>query len=110
MVLFDNSKLFRDIAQNKSISRGAALNGISQSAASQHIHDLEKRLGISLLDRATRPLTLTPGGKLYFELCRDVLRQEEEFRAALDQLKVQVEGSARVASIYSIGLSEMSRL
>ncbi len=109
-MIFDNSKLFRDIAQTRSISRGAAQNGISQSAASQHIHDLEKRLGISLLDRTTRPLALTPGGKLYFELCRDILRQEEEFRAALDQLKVQVEGSARVASIYSIGLSEMSRL
>ena len=63
-VLFDNSKLFRDIAQTKSMSRGAAHNGISQSAASQHIHELEKRLGISLLDRTTRPLTLTAAGKL----------------------------------------------
>src|SRR5579862_2484868 len=110
MVLFDNSKLFRDIAQNRSISRGASQNGISQSAASQHIHDVEKRLGIPLLDRSRRPVALTPGGKLYFDLCRDVLRQEEEFQAALDGLKAQVEGSVRVASIYSIGLSEMSRL
>jgi LysR family transcriptional regulator, transcriptional activator of the cysJI operon len=110
LVLFDNSKLFRDIAQAKSISRGATQNGISQSAASQHIHELEKKLGISLLDRTTRPLTLTTAGKFYFDLCRDVLRREEEFRAALDELKARVEGSVRVASIYSIGLSEMSRL
>lgn len=110
LVLFDNSKLFRDIAQTKSVSRGAAHNEISQSAASQHIHELEKRLGTSLLDRTTRPLTLTAAGKLYFDLCRDVLRREDEFQAALDELKARVEGEVRVASIYSIGLSEMSRL
>ena len=110
LVLFDNSKLFRDIAQTKSVSRGAAQNGISQSAASQHIQELERKLGMPLLDRATRPLALTAAGRLYFDLCRDVLRREEEFQAALDEFKAQVEGAVRVASIYSIGLSEMSRL
>src|SRR6266850_2108525 len=110
LVLFDNSKLFRDIAQAKSLSRGASQNGISQSAASQHLQELERKLGITLLDRTTRPLTLTTAGKLYFELCRDVLRREEEFEAALDELKGRVEGEVRVVSIYSIGLSEMSRL
>jgi len=109
-VLFHDSKLFRDIAQFRSVSRGATQNGISQSAASQHLHELEKKLGISLLDRTTRPLTLTLAGKLYFDLCRDALRREEEFQAALDELKARVEGEVRVASIYSIGLSEMSRL
>jgi len=110
LVLFDNSKLFRDIAQSKSISRGASQNGISQSAASQHLQELERKLGMPLLDRATRPLALTAAGRLYFDLCRDVLRREEEFQAALDEFKAQVEGAVRVASIYSIGLSEMSRL
>jgi len=86
------------------------MNGISQSAATQHIQELEKRLGVQLLDRSTRPLGLTPGGKLYADLCRDVLRREEDFAAALDEIKAEAEGTVRVASIYSIGLSEMSRL
>jgi DNA-binding transcriptional LysR family regulator len=86
------------------------MNGISQSAATQHIQELEKRLGVQLLDRSTRPLGLTQGGKLYAELCRDVLRREEDFVAALDEIKTDAEGTVRVASIYSIGLSEMSRL
>src|ERR1700684_2441881 len=86
------------------------MNGISQSAATQHIQELEKRLGVQLLDRSTRPLGLTPGGKLYFELCRDVLRREEDFAAALDEIKAEAEGTVRVASIYSIGLSDMPRL
>ncbi|MEX2264033.1 MAG: LysR family transcriptional regulator [Bryobacteraceae bacterium] len=109
-MLFDSSRLFRDIVVFRSISRGAAENGISQSAASQQVHDLERRLGVALLDRGTRPFTLTPAGELYHALCRDVIRREEEFQAALDSLKSVVQGDVRVASIYSIGLSEMTRL
>jgi DNA-binding transcriptional LysR family regulator len=109
-VSHESLKLFRDIAQNRSFSRGAALNGVSQSAASQHVQDLEKTLGTMLLDRSTRPLAVTPAGKLYEDFCRDVLRRKEEFEAALDRLKQEVEGTVRVASIYSIGLSEMAQL
>jgi DNA-binding transcriptional LysR family regulator len=109
-VLFDNLKLFRDIAQNKSVSRGASLNGISQSAASQYLQELERRMEVALLDRTTRPLALTPAGKLFYDLCRDALRREEQFQVQLENLKGLAEGTVRVASIYSIGLSEMSRL
>ena len=103
-------KLFRDIVQSRSVSRGAAMNGISQSAASQHLQELERRLDIELLDRSVRPLEVTPAGRLYYELCRDVIRREEEFQAAFEQLKTSVDGLVRVASIYSIGLSEMTHL
>jgi LysR family transcriptional regulator, transcriptional activator of the cysJI operon len=109
-VIFEECKLFRDVAHAKSLSRAAQLNGISQSAATQHIQELEKRLGTSLLDRSTRPLGLTDAGRLYAELCRDVLRREEDFTAALDDIRGSAEGTVRVATIYSIGLSEMARL
>ncbi len=107
---FDSLILFRDIVQTKSLSRGAELNGISPSAASQQLHELEKGLGVSLLDRSTRPLSLTAAGKLYHDLCRDVLRRNDEFRVALDELRIDIEGTVRIASIYSIGLSEMSQV
>ncbi|HTP89036.1 MAG TPA: LysR family transcriptional regulator [Bryobacteraceae bacterium] len=103
-------RLYRDIATSRSFSQGAAQNGVSQSFASQQIRQLERSLGIALLDRSTRPLSVTSAGKLYLELCRDVLRRDEEFRAALDQLKAEVDGTVRVAAIYSVGLSEMSEL
>jgi DNA-binding transcriptional LysR family regulator len=109
-MVFSDCKLFRDIAQNRSMSRGAASNGISQSAASQYVQELERRMGATLIDRSTRPIALTHAGKLYFDLCKDVLRREEEFEASLEQLTRSIEGTVRVASIYSIGLSEMSRL
>ncbi|MGH9720396.1 MAG: LysR family transcriptional regulator [Bryobacteraceae bacterium] len=108
--MLDSIKLFRDIAQAKSVSKGAAENGISQSAASQHLQELERKLGVKLLNRTTRPVTPTEAGKLYLDFCRDVLRRQDQFLADLDRLKPRVEGLVRVASIYSIGLSEMSRL
>ncbi len=104
------AKLFKEISQTRSISRAAAHCGISQSAATQHVQEVERRLGLPLVDRSTRPLALTDAGKIYAEYCRDILRREEQFLVSLQQLKGAAEGAVRVASIYSIGLSEMSRL
>ncbi|MGO9230942.1 MAG: LysR family transcriptional regulator [Bryobacteraceae bacterium] len=103
-------RLFKEIAATGSMSKGAKLCGVTQSAATQHVQEIERRLGVPLLDRSQRPLELTAAGKLYADFCRDVLRQEDEFQLALGRLKQVVEGTVRVASIYSIGLSEMSRL
>jgi len=103
-------KLFKDIAQTRRVSRGARMNGVSQSAASQHLQDLERRLGLTLLDRSRRPLVLTDAGKLYLEMCRKVLQSWEEFQVALEEVRREVEGTVRIAAIYSVGLSEMSQL
>jgi LysR family transcriptional regulator, transcriptional activator of the cysJI operon len=103
-------QLFKDIAQQRSVSRGAEANGISQSAASQYLLEAEKEIGLPLLDRRTRPLALTEAGELYLDMCRDVLRRREEFTTAVGHLRVEVEGTVRVASIYSVGLSELAQL
>ena len=104
------ARLFREISQTRSISRAAHHCGVSQSAATQHVQEVERRLGLALIDRSTRPLVLTEAGKLYADFCRDVLRREEQFLLTLERLKGDAEGIVRVASIYSIGLSEISRL
>jgi DNA-binding transcriptional LysR family regulator len=83
---------------------------VSQSAATQHVQEVEKRLGVALFDRSKRPLGLTGAGKLYAEFCREVLERKEEFDLALERLKTEVDSTVRVASIYSVGLSEMGRL
>lgn len=106
----DSLKLFRDIAQTRSFSRAAAMNGFSQSAASQQVQELERSLGATLLDRSRRPLVVTPAGQLYAEFCRDVLRRRVELEEALGLLKHEPSGTVRVASIYSVGLSEMVEL
>ena len=92
------------------MSKGAEHCGVSQSAATQHVQEVERRLGVTLLDRTRRPLELTVAGRIYADFCRDVLRREEEFARELEGVKGEVEGAVRVASIYSTGLSEMSHL
>jgi DNA-binding transcriptional LysR family regulator len=106
----DHLKLFRDIAHARSVSRGAQAGGVSQSAASQHLQETERALGVTLLDRSTRPLTLTKAGQLYYEFCRDVLRRRQEFDETLDRLRGREQGAVRVAAIYSVGISDMARL
>jgi DNA-binding transcriptional LysR family regulator len=107
---FWDLRLFKEIAVTRSMSKGATHCGVSQSAASQHVQEVERRLGVTLFDRSKRPLELTPAGQRYQEFCRDVLRREEELGLALESLKGAEQGAVRVASIYSIGLSELSRL
>jgi DNA-binding transcriptional LysR family regulator len=109
-VVFEHLSLFRDIVRERSVSRGALLNGVSQSAASQHLRELEERLGTLLLDRSTRPFTVTPAGRLYQDLCRDVLQRFEEFSVSIEALKMEVEGTVRIASIYSVGISEIAQM
>lgn len=106
----DHLQLFRDIAQTRSISRGAELNGLTQSAASQAVQELERRLGVQLLDRSRRPLNVLPAGQLLFDFAREVLRRRQDLLAQLEELKHERHGLVRVAAIYSVGLSEMARL
>jgi DNA-binding transcriptional LysR family regulator len=109
-VTLANLRLIRDVAHTRSISKAARLNEISQSAASQALQELERELGAELFDRKTRPLTVTPAGKLYLDYCRDVLRRQDELEASLQLLKNRANGVARLAAIYSVGLSEMSQI
>ncbi len=109
LVSLENFKIFKDIAQTKRFSRGAAMNGISQSAASQLIQQLERRLGVPLFDRSKRPLELTRSGQIYYEACREILSRYEEAEAEIEALKEEGSGSVRLACIYSIGLHEMAR-
>jgi DNA-binding transcriptional LysR family regulator len=103
-------QLFRDIATTRSVSKGADLNKVSQSAASQFLQDVEQEFDSVLLDRSTRPLRVTESGRLYLEMCRDILHRQEQFQSELGDLKARVNGVVRVASIYSVGLSELSQL
>ena len=82
---FAQIQLFRDIVQSRSISRGAAMNGVTQSAASQALQELERQLGDQLLDRSHRPLEVLPAGRLFYDFAREVLRRQQEFAALLEE-------------------------
>ena len=63
---FESLKVFCDVAQQRSFSQAAQANDVTQSAASQVVSQLEKRMGVQLIDRSTRPLQLTPLGQTYY--------------------------------------------
>jgi LysR family transcriptional regulator, transcriptional activator of the cysJI operon len=109
-VNYSSIKLFKDIAHTKSVSKAAELNDVGQSAASQQLQDLEREIGSALVDRSKRPILLTLAGDLFADFCRRALREREELETALAALRQDAGGVVRVASIYSIGLSEMAQL
>ena len=109
-VSFSELQLFKEIAANRSMSEGCC------PLWSEPVRCYPARPGGGTAPgrgavRPQRPpLGLTDAGKLYAEFCRDVLNRQEQFELALERMKSEVESAVRVASIYSIGLSEMGRL
>jgi len=108
-VNLDTLRLYCDVVRLRSFSRAAAASGVSQSAASQAVQQLEAELDATLLDRSRRPLEPTAEGRGFYDACRGLLTGFEKARAALAASRQRVEGTVRVAAIYSVGLHDMSR-
>ncbi len=102
-------KIFCDIVSRRSFSRAAEDNGISQSAASQVVGQLETHLDVLLIERSKRPLAPTPEGKVFFDGSRKLIAAYEALEDEVRTLHEEVAGRVRVAAIYSVGLHHMSR-
>src|SRR5438309_8558571 len=104
-------KIFCDVVRWASFSRGAAENDVSQSSASQAVHQLEVRLSVKLIDRSKRPLVPTPQGRVFYEGCKDLVGRYLEVESRVKALEDarNVVGTVGVASIYSVGLHHMTR-
>ncbi|MDP3769161.1 MAG: LysR family transcriptional regulator [Dehalococcoidia bacterium] len=102
-------RLYCDVVRLRSFSRGAEENFVSQSAASQAVQQFEKQVGVALLDRTKRPFVVTPEGQSLYEACRTLLESWEKAKAEVAVVKARVDGTVRVAAIYSVGLHAVSR-
>lgn len=102
-------RIYCDVVQHQSFSRGAAINDISQSAATQSVHRMERFFGVPLVDRSKRPFVLTPEGQACYEGFREVLEMYDAVETRVRSLRKEITGMVRVASIYSVGLHDMSR-
>ena len=102
-------QLYCDIVRLRSFSKGALANELSQSAASQAIQQLETDLDVDLLDRTKRPFTVSPEGRIFYEDCRDLLDRYEQAKARISSARTRLDGTVRVAAIYSVGLHDVSR-
>src|SRR5713226_10631772 len=106
---FESLQVFCDVARFRSFSQAAQSNNVSQSAASQIVLQLERRLGVQLVNRSTRPLQLTPLGKAYYEGCKGLVKQYQDLEASVRDAQVQLDAQVQVAAIYSVGLGDMGK-
>ena len=101
--------IFCDVVRHQSFSRGALANSVSQSAASQAVRQIERRLGAQLIDRSRRPWQLTPEGKLFFQGCQEIVDRYHELEEAVQRRQDPAGYTVRLASIYSVGLHDLSQ-
>ena len=74
-------QVFSRVAALGSLSAAARALGMSQTMATKHIAAIEERLGVRLLLRTTRKLTLTEAGRRYLESVERILGEVEEAEA-----------------------------
>jgi DNA-binding transcriptional LysR family regulator len=102
-------RLYCDVVRLRSFSRGAEQNFVSQSAASQAVQQLETQLGVPLIDRTKRPFVVTREGEAFYAAARGILDSWEKAKTEVAAVKARVDGTVRVAAIYSVGLHDVSR-
>lgn len=87
---------FVAIARTLSVSNAARSLGITRGLASVHLKHLEDRLGVRLVNRTTRQLSLTEVGQDYFEFCLGVLDSFKDKDAELSQMQKEPQGHLRI--------------
>ena len=91
------------------VAAGDAL-GISKAAVSRYVSELEQRLGVRLMHRTTRKLSLTPEGELFLARCRDILASIDASEAEISTRSVTASGLLKVSVPVSFGISHLAPL
>ncbi len=95
--------LFAEIGDSGSISAAARRVGSTPSAVSQQLRLLETALGLVLLHRSTRRITLTEAGERYYPACAAMVAQARSADQALERLRDEPEGELRLAAPIGFG-------
>lgn len=81
-------RMFLAVAECGSFSEAAKRLFVSHSTTSRAIAALEAELGTTLLRRSSRSVTLTPAGEVLVERAKDLLRQAEAIKQAVQNTSV----------------------
>ncbi|AKQ68216.1 Transcriptional regulator, LysR family [Myxococcus hansupus] len=93
---FNALHVFAKVVQSGSFTGAARVLEMPKSTVSQRVSELEKRLGIRLLQRTTRTLSLTDAGRLYYERCVRIFADVEDADRAVTDLQETPRGLLRV--------------
>jgi LysR family transcriptional regulator for bpeEF and oprC len=95
--------IFVRAAQNRSFSEAARQMGMSPSSVSKAVQRLEEELGIRLLNRTTRSVTLTDDGAAFYVRCRQIIDELEEAEQELLRTRYQPSGTLRIDLTMALG-------
>jgi LysR family transcriptional regulator, transcriptional activator for dmlA len=101
---------FSVLAGTGSLSAAARELGITTPAVSKHLALMESRIGISLVNRTTRRMSLTPEGELYLEHARRILSEIDDMAQLLGESKATPNGLLRVNATLGFGRSHIAPL
>ena len=94
---------FSALAASPSLSAAGREMGVSTAAVSKHLAQMEKRLGVVLVNRTTRRMSLTPEGELLLEHARRILREIDALDELIVQSKASPKGLLRVNATLGFG-------
>lgn len=100
---FQELNAFIAVVETGGFSAAARKTGDSQSAISKAVNALEKRLGVALLHRSTRKVTLTDQGQKYYERTRPLLEEIQVADVELTSSVQSVSGLVRIAAPSTFG-------
>lgn len=93
--------IFISVVEQGSFSKAAQILGFSNSAVSKRISGLEAQLGVKLLYRSTRKLSLTEAGERYYEHAQRSLQAAKEAESAATELQQEAQGLLRISAPMS---------
>ena len=95
---FNDLAAFVAVARERSFTRAAAKQGVSQSALSQTVKALEARLGVRLLTRSTRSVSATEAGERLLRTLAPRFEEIEQELSALNALRDKPAGTVRITA------------
>lgn len=109
MDLLNAMRNFTAVVDSKSFSQAAMRLRLSNATVSQSVKNLEGHLGVRLLNRNTRRVTLTDEGMRYDERCRTALAEIEEIQSSLVESRHQACGRLCIELPYALGKAYILR-
>src|SRR5262245_8863285 len=93
---------FVKVVESEGFSAAARALGIVPSMVTTHVRSLEERLGVRLLNRSTRRVSLTEAGQIYYERCLQILMEVEDAERVAQALQSTPRGTLRLNTSVAI--------
>ena len=99
--LLGSMQAFISVADSGSFSESARRLGLSQPSVSRQVNNLEEYLGVRLLQRTTRRLSLTEAGQIYYEKARQIQQDVEDASQSITGFKETPSGTLKISAPYT---------